>query len=116
MNNNALLTNLNFKTKLTLGEILTHGILWFILGIFTLGFAFFVYAYYQNMKVLNATEILDANGTAIGRFKCELEFTDIIGHAILWWFFSIITLGIASFVFLYRKKQFVLERTVLQRY
>ncbi|AWV03723.1 hypothetical protein DM992_31510 [Burkholderia sp. JP2-270] len=44
--------------------------------------------------------------------KSELTVSDIIGHAVIWILLSIVTLGLALFVYPYYMYRFVISRTV----
>ncbi|KUZ01847.1 hypothetical protein WS50_08420 [Burkholderia territorii] len=44
--------------------------------------------------------------------KSELTVTDIIGHAVIWILLSIVTFGLALFVYPYYLYRFVISRTV----
>lgn len=91
-------------------------ILWVILTIFTLGLALIVFPYYFNRAVLNKTELLDAAGRPVARLNCTFNIGHSIGHVIVWAILIIITLGLASFVYVYRVLRVVLNETRVEYY
>jgi uncharacterized membrane protein YjgN (DUF898 family) len=102
----------SFSTVEALGTV----IVWAILTICTLGLALIVFPYYMNKAVLNKTELLDASGRAIGRFNCTFNLGHSVGHVILWVLLIIITLGLASFLYMYRVVRVVLNETQIEYY
>ncbi|WOC14762.1 DUF6693 family protein [Pseudochrobactrum sp. MP213Fo] len=102
----------NFST----GEAIGHVIIWVLLTLITLGLALLVFPYYMNKVVLNRTEILDAHGRAIGKFRCDFNLASSIGHVIIWFFLIIFTLGIAAFFYAYRIMRVLLNDTVIEYY
>lgn len=102
----------SFDTAEALGTI----ILWIVLIICTLGLALIVFPYYMNKAVLNKTEVLDGAGRAIGRLNCTFTLGHSIGHVIMWTILIIITLGLASFLYMYRVVRVVLNETRIEYY
>lgn len=98
------------------GEAIGHVIIWVILTICTFGLALLVFPYYMNKVVLNKTEILDAHGRAIGKFRCDFNLASSIGHVIIWFFLILITFGIAAFFYAYRIIRVILNETVIEYY
>lgn len=102
----------SFSTTEAIGNV----ILWILLTIFTLGLALIVFPYYFNRAVLNKTELLDASGCTVGRLNCTFNLGSSIGHVILWALLIIVTLGLASFLYVYRVLRVVLNETRVEYY
>jgi len=102
----------SFSTIEAIGTV----VLWVILTVITLGLALLVFPYYLNKAVLNKTEILDASGKTIGRLNCTFNIGHSIGHVIIWGVLIIITLGLASFLYVYRVLRVVLNETRIEYY
>jgi uncharacterized membrane protein YjgN (DUF898 family) len=102
----------SFSTVEAIGTI----ILWLILTIFTLGLALLLFPYYLNRAVLNKTELLDGSGRPIARLNCTFNIGHSIGHMILWAILIIMTLGLASFLYVYRVLRVVLNETKVEYY
>ncbi len=102
----------SFSTIEAIGTV----VLWIILTIFTLGLALLVFPYYLNKAVLNKTEIVDNSGRTIGRLNCTFNIGHSIGHVIIWAVLIVITLGLASFLYVYRVLRVVLNETRIEYY
>lgn len=102
----------DFGTTEAIGNV----ILWVVLTIITLGLALIIFPYYFNKAVLNRTEILDAGGRAVGRLNCNFNLGNSIGHVIIWAILIVVTLGLASFLYVYRVLRVVLNETRVEYY
>ncbi len=74
-------------------------ILWVLLCIITLGLGLFVAPYYILKAPINRTRLIGADGSVIGRLHVDVHLSEIIGHAVIWVFLTIITLGLALVVY-----------------
>lgn len=101
------------RSELSTGEIVGHMLLWVLLGLVTCGLALFLFPYSMGTLVINSTTLLDEQGRAVGRLRCSRGVGDHVGHAVLWWLFSLITLGIAGFFYAYRVATDLLGDTVV---
>lgn len=88
-----------FKCEFSVGEAIGQLVIWLLLSIITFGLALFVLPYYFVKAPLNRTYVLDRDGAKIGRVSVEVNFTDILGHALVWLLLSIITLGLAYLIY-----------------
>ena len=61
--------------------------------------ALFVLPYYFLKAPMNRSTLVDPAGNTVGKINVEVSFADIIGHALFWLLLSIITLGLAYFVY-----------------
>ena len=104
------------KCSFSITEAIGSVVLWIILTIITLGLALIVFPYYINRAVLNKTALLDGSGRAIGRLNCTFNIGHSIGHVILWAILIIVTLGLASFLYVYRVIRVVLNETRVEYY
>lgn len=107
---------MRFKCKFGIGEAIGSAIIWILLSIVTLGLALVVFPYFLNRAVLNQTEVLNAQGQPIGRLNCRFGVGSSVGHVIIWLLLIILTLGLASFVYVYRVIRVVLNETVVEFY
>jgi len=82
-----------------LSEALGQLLIWVVLVIITFGLALFVLPYYFLKAPINKTTVLDAEGNAVARLSVEVGFADILGHAIIWLVLTILTLGLAYFIY-----------------
>ena len=105
-----------FRCYFSVGDAIGNVIIWFILMIVTLGLAAFVFPYYVARAVINRTTILAQDGTEIGKLSCEISLGTVIGNAIIWVLLSIITLGLAYLVYIYRVYRVVLNETKIDYY
>ncbi len=110
---NSLPAGLKIKISASLGEIIGHVLLWILLMFVTFGLAGFVFPYMLNRFVLSKVEIVDYSGTRVGHFQCMVNLGDAISHCLLWIFLSIITLGLAYFIFLYYMLAMCLQKTII---
>jgi len=89
----------SFKCEFTVGEAIGQIVIWLILSIITLGLALFVLPYYFVKAPINRTYVVDAEGSKIGKLTVDIAFVDILGHALVWLLLTIVTLGLAYFIY-----------------
>ena len=101
------------RNDFSVGDAIGYSVLWLLLVICTLGLALFVLPYYFSKTVINKTVVLDDRGTEIGRLSCNLTLGAMIGNTIIWLLLTIITLGLAYFVYVWRVSRVVLSETCI---
>ena len=101
------------RSNLGTGDIIGHMLLWLLLGIISCGLALFLFPYSMGTLVINSTILIDEHGRTIGRLRCTRGVGDHVGHAILWWLFALVTLGIAGLFYGYRVATDLLNDTVI---
>ncbi|TWF56551.1 DUF6693 family protein [Neorhizobium alkalisoli] len=116
LSGNSIARPAKFRCNFSVTEAIGSIIIWIILSIVTLGLALLIFPYYLNRAVLNKTEVLDAAGRPIGRLDCQFNLASSIGHVILWFLLIIVTLGLASFIYVYRVLRVVLNETRISYY
>ena len=84
-----------FKVSWSLLDIVLYSLLWLILSIITFGIALFFAPYAWTARVLNDTQLLDAQGRAVGVIRVQYSFADQAVHMLKWLLLTIITLGFA---------------------
>ena len=92
-------TGQRLRCDFSVAEALGQLLIWLVLTLITFGLALFVLPYYFLKAPINKTYVLDANGVATARLSVEVGFADILGHAIIWLVLTILTLGLACFVY-----------------
>lgn len=102
------------RSNLRTGDIFGHMVLWVLLAIISCGFALFLFPYSMGTLVLNSTILVDEHGRTTGHLRCTRNVGDHIGHAILWWLFALVTLGIAGLFYAYRVATDLLNDTVIE--
>ncbi|MEY8118439.1 DUF6693 family protein [Falsihalocynthiibacter sp. BN13B15] len=105
-----------FRCDFSVGDAIGNVIIWFVLIVITLGLAAFVFPYYLLKAVINRTTVLAQDGTEIGKLSCDISLGTAVGNAIIWVFLSIITLGLAYLVYIYRVYRVVLNETKIEYY
>lgn len=78
-----------------MSDVFVHILVWTVLSVVTLGIALVFWPYASAKLVLNAVEIIDSEGRRVGKLRCQLGVGTQIGHALLWYILSVITLGFA---------------------
>ena len=101
------------RNDFSVGDAIGYSILWLLLVICTLGIALFVLPYYFFKTIINKTTVLDDRGAEIGRLSCNLTLGAMIGNTIIWLLLTIITLGLAYFVYVWRVNRVVLSETCI---
>lgn len=51
--------------------------------------------------------------SALGRLRCEIELTEILGMVLIWLLLSVLTAGFAGFIYLYYAARLVVNRSQL---
>jgi len=87
------------KCEYSVSEAIGQLIIWIILSVLTLGLALFVLPYYFLKGPINKTFVVDHNGNKLSKLSVDVNLAEILGHAIIWVFLSIITLGLAYLVY-----------------
>ena len=87
------------KCEFTVGEAIGQLVIWILLTIVTFGLAAFVLPYYFLKAPINRTYSIDNNGTKLARLHVDVNFTDILGHALVWLLLTIVTFGFAYLVY-----------------
>ncbi len=102
---------MQLRAEVNFLDILGHGILWFFLTLFTLGFAAFFFPYSFAKFIINRSEVV-IDGQRYGLW-CDLDAFSQLGHIILWFFLSIITLGLCYFFYMYKVWNFAINNTAV---
>ncbi len=89
----------NLKCEFSLSEAIGQLVIWIILSIVTLGLALFVLPYYFIKAPINRTYVVDGDGAKIAKLDVQVNFGDILGHALVWLLLTIVTLGLAYLVY-----------------
>ena len=88
-----------FTCEFSVGEAIGQLVIWILLSVVTLGLALFVLPYYFVKAPLNRTYVLDRDGCKIGKLTADVSFGDILGHALIWLLLTIVTFGLAYFIY-----------------
>ncbi len=83
----------------TVGEAIGQLIIWLILVVLTLGLAAFILPYYFLKAPINRTSLIDRDGAIVGRLHVDVDFVDIVGHALVWLLLTVLTLGLAYLIY-----------------
>ncbi|WP_300375536.1 DUF6693 family protein [Henriciella sp.] len=102
------------KSEFSVGSSIGTVIVWMLLTLITLGIAAFFFPYFYQKDVLNRSFVVDGTGTKMGRLRCSIGFGDAFGHAFLWILLTIITLGLALFIYQIRVTRFVYNHTEIE--
>ncbi|MGF1748922.1 DUF6693 family protein [Vibrio cionasavignyae] len=101
---------MRLKADVAIFDIIGHLILWLILSIVTFGIALFFFPYSFSKFILNRTYLIDANGVE-RKMKCDIDLFSDLGHVLLWFIISILTLGIGYIFYFYRVWNYALNNT-----
>ncbi|CUH42242.1 DUF6693 family protein [Ruegeria atlantica] len=100
-----------FRCEFSVGDAIGTAIIFLLVLILTLGLAAFVLPYYLPKAVINRTTVLADDGSEIGTLKCDLKLGTMIGNALIWVLLTVITLGFAYIVYVFRVQRIVLSET-----
>ena len=103
-----------FDCDFSIGDAIVQALVWFVLIIVTFGLAAFLLPYYVPKAVIERTRVKDMDGEEIGHLVCDFSLGDAILNALLWLVLSIVTLGLAYIVYVYRVLRFVLMQSRVQ--
>lgn len=101
------------EANISIGAIIVHVIVWALLTLVTFGVALFFYPYAFGRVLLNDAYVLDDSGRRVARLRCEANVGNEIGHIVLWFFITLITLGIGGFFYAFKAFTVVLNNTKL---
>lgn len=99
-----------FRTDVTMIECFGHAVLWFLITLCTLGIGVFFYPYALAKFIINRTYV-EHEGTPRQRLVCDLDLAAQVGHALIWLLLSIVTFGLAYFLYLYGVGRYVAAHT-----
>lgn len=85
--------------EFSVGEAIGQLVIWVLLAIVTLGLALFILPYYFVKAPINRCYLVDVTGRKTGKLSANIRFADILGHALVWLLLTIVTLGLAYFIF-----------------
>ena len=88
-----------FKCEFSIAEMIGQLIIWLLLTIITFGLALFFLPYYLLKLPINRTYLLDQKGAKVARLHVDVSFGDILGHAVIWFLLTIVTLGLAYLLY-----------------
>ena len=103
--------NAQFQCDFGATEAIGSFIIWILLTIVTFGLASFVAPYYILSAIINKTSIVDENGQRLSQLEVNFTLAEIAGHAVIWVLLTIVTLGLALFIYYYMVMRTVLNRT-----
>lgn len=101
---------MRLRADVAIFDIIGHLVLWLILSIVTFGIALFFFPYSFSKFILNRTYLVDSNGVE-RRMKCDIDLFSDLGHVLLWFIISILTLGIGYIFYFYRVWNYALNNT-----
>jgi hypothetical protein len=107
------MNNLTLHSRLTIGDIIGHAVIWMLLSIVTVGLGLFVYPYYLYRFVISKTVACDRDGQEVGKLVCTIDLANIIGKVVIWMLLSIVTVGLCYFIYLYKIVAHCMENTRL---
>lgn len=99
------------KSEFSVGSSIGAVIVWILLTLITFGLALFFFPYFFQKDVINKSFVVDGAGNKLGRMRCDIGLGDAFGHAFLWILLTIITLGLAAFIYQYRVSRYVYNHT-----
>jgi uncharacterized membrane protein YjgN (DUF898 family) len=103
--------NAQFQCDFGVTEAIGSFIIWILLTIVTFGLASFIAPYYILSAIINKTSIVDENGQQLSQLEVNFTLAEIVGHAVIWVLLTIVTLGLALFIYYYMVMRTVLNRT-----
>ncbi len=104
---------MKLKADIAIIDIIIHLIIWLLLSIITFGIALIFAPYSFSKFIINRTAIIDANG-AEHPLKCDIDLFGNIGHMLLWFIISILTLGIGYLFYTYRVWNYALNSSTTE--
>ncbi len=101
---------MRLKANVAILDILAHLIIWLLLSVITFGIALFFFPYSFSKFILNRTRVIDSSGHE-RKMVCDIDLFSDLGHVILWFIISILTLGIGYVFYFYRVWNYALNNT-----
>lgn len=101
------------EVDLSIIDCIVHALIWILLIIVTLGIGAYFYPYALGKFVINKTSLIEADGRR-RRFRCDLDLFAQAGHVVLWLILTVVTLGLAGVIYMYRVRRYILEATTLE--
>ena len=101
---------MKIKADIDIMSIIVHGLLWIILSIITFGIAMFFMPYSFAKFVINRTTIIADDGSE-KKLVCHTDIVGQLGHIVLWFFITLLTLGLGYFFYLYKVWNYSLNKS-----
>ncbi|HEV8245571.1 MAG TPA: DUF6693 family protein [Polyangiaceae bacterium] len=101
------------RSDLSMGNVLGHILLWFVLTLVTCGIAAFWYPYSFVAAIVNSMYLIDQHDRPFARLHCASSPGADFLHGLGWFFISLVTLGIGAFFYLYYVARTIVARTTL---
>ena len=104
---------MRMQCEYSLIEALGAVVIWIILTLVTFGIASFFAVYYFYKAIINKTYLVNSEGQKVGKYECQLNFAEIVGHIIIWIIISIVTFGIGFIFYFFTTLRLCLNKTVV---
>lgn len=104
---------MRLKADIAILDIIGHLIIWLVLSIVTFGIAMFFFPYSFSKFILNRTSLTDEMGRD-RKMVCDIDLFSNLGHVLLWFVISIITLGVGYIFYFYRVWNYALNNTHIE--
>ncbi|MFA0439262.1 hypothetical protein BCU70_06150 [Vibrio sp. 10N.286.49.C2] len=101
---------MRLKADVAIFDIIGHLVLWLLLCIVTFGIAMFFFPYSFSKFIINRTYLVDEHGVE-RKMRCDIDLFSDLGHVLLWFIISILTLGIGYIFYFYRVWNYALNHT-----
>ncbi|GAL26677.1 hypothetical protein JCM19239_179 [Vibrio variabilis] len=101
---------MRLRADVAILDILGHLLIWLILSFVTFGIALFFFPYSFSKFILNRTYVIDDMGRE-RKMDCDIDLFSDLGHVLLWFVISILTLGIGYIFYFYRVWNYALNNT-----
>lgn len=101
---------MRLRANIGVFDILFHLFIWLLLSVVTFGIALIFFPYSFSKFILNRCWIEDEMGNARD-MECDIELFGNLGHVIIWFFISILTLGIGYIFYFYKVWNYALNNT-----
>ncbi len=83
----------------SVSEAIVSILIWVLISIVTLGLGLFIMPYYILKGPINRSFLVDANNNKLGQLHVDVDLSSVIVHAVIWMLLSIVTFGLAMFVY-----------------
>lgn len=99
------------KADFSVFDALLHVLAWVLVGIITFTIGFYFMPYGIANFIISNVYLVDSNGQRVARLECDLTFSERLGHILVWFIVSILTLGIGFIVYNYMVWRYAFENT-----
>ena len=101
------------RAELSISQVVGHVVLWLLITVVTAGIGLIFFPYAAAGLILNSIVITDEFNRPTARLRCDISFTEQLGHGLIWALLVVFTGGFMAPFYVFALAHFVISRIEL---